>query len=184
VVRAKARVVEQVGQPLIAPGPIAGRWVRPGLRLARSRSIRRSNAMGQQIKNVMTKTIFSVGEDTTLRQVAEQMRDHQIGDVLVTDDAGRLCGIVTDRDVVVRAVAEGMDLDVTKASEICSEQLVTLEPDAEVEDAVKLMRDRAIRRIPVVSDDKPVGIVTIGDLALARDPDSALADISAAPANT
>jgi CBS domain-containing protein len=139
--------------------------------------------MGQQIDTLMTKNIHCVGEGTPLRDVARLMRDQQIGDVLVTQSDGKLCGIVTDRDIVIRAIADGMDLEKTSAGDICSEQVVTLEPDADIDEAVRLMRERAIRRIPVVRDEVPVGIVSIGDLAVDRDPDSALADISAAPPN-
>ncbi|HEY1553419.1 MAG TPA: endopeptidase La [Kofleriaceae bacterium] len=137
----------------------------------------------QKIADIMTKDVRCVGAKTTVREVARLMRDHRIGNVLVTDDDGHLCGIVTDRDVVVRAVAEAKDLDTMTIGEIETEKLVTLAPDSPVDDAVRLMRDHAIRRIPVVDHDTPVGIVTIGDLAQARDPKSALGHISRAAAN-
>jgi CBS domain-containing protein len=111
------------------------------------------------------------------------MRDQQIGDVLVCDEDGSLCGIVTDRDIVVRAVSAGLSLDRTKIGEICSQQLVYVDPDASVEEIVRIMREHAIRRVPVVHGDKPIGIVSIGDLARLNDPNSALADISAAAPN-
>jgi CBS domain-containing protein len=112
------------------------------------------------------------------------MRANDIGDVIVVDDNGKLTGIVTDRDIVVRVVAEGRDPRATRLGDIASRELTVLAPDDPVERAVELMRERAIRRLPVVEQGKPVGIVSIGDLALDRDPDSALADISAAPPNT
>jgi CBS domain-containing protein len=139
--------------------------------------------VAQHIQDVMTKHVHCVGEGTTLREVARVMRDQQIGDVLVTGANDRLVGIITDRDLVVRAVAEGKDFDRTRAADICSGQIVTITPTATIDEAVELMRTKAVRRIPVVDHDKPVGIVSIGDLALDRDPRSALADISAAPAN-
>jgi CBS domain-containing protein len=110
------------------------------------------------------------------------MRDEDIGDVIVMDD-GKVCGIVTDRDVVVRALAEDRDPKSTKVAEICSRDLTTIAPGDPIDKAVKLMRERSIRRLPVVQGDRPVGIVSIGDLAQDRDPESALADISAAPPN-
>jgi CBS domain-containing protein len=131
----------------------------------------------------MTKQVHSVAEQTSLRQVAKLMRDKKIGDVLVTDKSGKLRGIVTDRDVVVRAVADSKDPDSTVVGDICTGQMTTLREDASVDEAVNLMRQHAIRRIPVVRDDKPVGIVSIGDLAKKKDPNSALADISMAPPN-
>jgi len=131
----------------------------------------------------MTKGVTCVGRDASLREVAQLMRDKKIGDVLVTDDKGKLCGIVTDRDVVVRAIAEGKDVQSTKVDDVCSGQLATLAPSASIDDAVKMMREKAVRRVPVVRDDVPVGIVSIGDLAVEKDPQSALADISAASPN-
>ena len=71
-----------------------------------------------------------------------------------------------------------------RLSDICSSNLATVGADASVKDAVKLMREGSLRRLPVVEDGRPVGIVSLGDLAIEREPESALADISAAPANT
>jgi CBS domain-containing protein len=140
--------------------------------------------MSKQIQNIMSKQVHCVERDTTLREVARVMKDKRIGDVLVTDRDGTLCGILTDRDVVVRAVASGRDMDATSAGEICSAELARLEPTATVDDAVHMMRERAVRRVPVVKGGVPVGIVSIGDLARALDPSSALAQISDAPPNT
>ena len=119
-----------------------------------------------------------------MREAAETMRAHDIGNVVVVDDNGKLSGILTDRDIVVRVVAEGRDPRATRVGDIASRELTAVSPDDPVDRAVQLMRDRAIRRLPAVEKDKVVGIVSIGDLALDRDPDSALADISAAPPNT
>lgn len=120
--------------------------------------------------------------DDTIRGAAEVMRDSNIGDVVVMDSDG-LCGIVTDRDLVVRALAAGQGPDM-RIGEICSRDVATVEPDADVGRAVELMRSNALRRLPVVDGDQLVGIVSIGDLAMSQDPKSALADISAAPPNT
>jgi ATP-dependent Lon protease len=142
--------------------------------------------MGEQkIKDVMTKAVHCVHEDATIRDVAKLMRDQNIGDVLVTDADDKLCGIITDRDIVVRSVAdEDVDIDKLRAGDICThDHLATLEPEAAVEEAIRLMRDRAIRRIPVVENEHPVGIVTIGDLAQQRDPNSALGKISQSSPN-
>ena len=139
--------------------------------------------MAQRIEDIMTRDVHCVPAETTLRECARIMRDKRIGDVLVTDPKGKLCGIVTDRDIVVRAVAEGKDLDTCKVGDIRSGQLVKLAPDAPVDEAVRLMRENAIRRIPVVQDDVPVGIVSIGDLAAHKDPRSALGQISKAAPN-
>jgi CBS domain-containing protein len=139
--------------------------------------------MPQQIQDVMTKQLHTVRNDATLRTVARMMHDQKIGDVVVTNADGTMCGIVTDRDLVVRGMAEQRDPDTTQVAVVCTDEVIKLPPSATIDEAVKLMREHAVRRIPVVSDGKAVGIVTIGDLARAKDPDSALAQISAAPPN-
>lgn len=120
---------------------------------------------------------------TSLADAAKVMRDRDIGDVLVERD-GKLCGVVTDRDIVVRGVAADVDPGAVRTGDICSRELATLSPTDSVRDAVALMRERALRRLPIVESGRPVGIVSLGDLAIERDADSALADISAAPANS
>ncbi len=94
----------------------------------------------------------------------------------------RLCGLVTDRDLVVKGLAEGLDASSATIEEICSHNPVTLSSDQSVEDAVKMMREHDIRRLPVVDGGDLVGIVSLGDLAIEKDPKSVLADISKAPA--
>ena len=136
--------------------------------------------MAQQIQEIMTTQLHIVRSDTSLFDVARMMRDARIGDVLVTNRDGTLRGIITDRDIVVRAAASGKHLDRTQVGEICTDQIVKLEPTATVDEAVNLMRQHAIRRVPVVSNGQPVGIVSIGDLAREKDPNSTLAQISSA----
>lgn len=87
---------------------------------------------------------------------------------------------MTDRDITLRVVAEGKDPSSTLLGDCCSQNLITLDPNSSVDEAVKLMRDNAIRRLPVVEEGKPVGIVSLGDLAIQKDPKSVLADISEA----
>jgi CBS domain-containing protein len=133
-----------------------------------------------KISEVMTTNVATLDMKSTAADAARVMKEQDIGDVVVTD-GDQIRGIVTDRDIVVRAVAENKNpLDVPLA-EIVSDDLVTLSPQDSVDDAVRLMADRALRRLPVVENGKPVGIVTLGDLAVERDPNSALADISEAP---
>lgn len=139
--------------------------------------------MTERIRDVMTTNPQTLPESTIVREAAETMRANDIGDVIVNDDNGQLTGILTDRDIVVRVVAEGRDPRATRIGDIASRELTAVSPDDPLDRAVQLMRERAIRRLPVVEQGKPVGIVSIGDLALYRDPGSALADISAAPPN-
>ncbi|WP_128378295.1 CBS domain-containing protein [Streptomyces cavernae] len=138
--------------------------------------------MAQHVREVMTMEPVTVEPRTSVTTVARMMRDENIGAVLVTE-GDRLRGLVSDRDLVVRAVAEGGDPDQTTVARACSEDLVTVGPDDDVDRAVELMREHSVRRIPVVEEGHPVGIVSIGDLAMERDPGSALGDISAARPN-
>lgn len=138
--------------------------------------------MPETIRELMTPSPRTVGHQDTVRQAAEAMRDEDIGNVIVCD-SGEVCGIVTDRDIAIRVVATGKDPSKTIVGDICSRDLTTISPDDSVDDAVRLMRDNALRRLPVVERGKPVGVVSIGDLAIDLDSHSALADISAAPGN-
>ena len=136
--------------------------------------------MAQTIQDVMTPDPTILPTTSTLADAARAMRDGDIGDVLVEQN-GTLCGIVTDRDIVVRAVAEARDPHDVRLGDICTPQVTALSPGDSVEDAVALMRRQALRRLPVCEQGRAVGIVSLGDLAVERDPGSALADISAAP---
>lgn len=138
--------------------------------------------VAKRIAEVMTKDPVAVHLDVALTEAAKIMRDHSIGGVLVTSD-GHLCGMLTDRDIVVRAVAENRDPRRTTVGDVCSADIAVLEPEADAADAARLMRARAIRRVPVVADGEPVGIVSMGDLAIERDENSVLSDISEAAPN-
>lgn len=135
------------------------------------------------VSAVMTQQPVVLGAQSLLTDAARAMRDSDIGDVIVVE-GGSICGIVTDRDIVVRVIASGKDPSTTRLDEICSKDVTTISADVRLDDAVRIMREKAIRRLPVVDSGKPVGVVSIGDLAVERDPTSALADISQAPPNT
>ena len=138
--------------------------------------------MAQTIRDVMTVDPVTVPASATLTEAARLMRDSDVGDVLVERE-GELWGIVTDRDIVVRAVADGKAPADVQIGDVCSGPVESLTPDDSVEDAVETMRTKALRRLPVCDNGHAVGIVSLGDLAMSRDSTSALADISAAPPN-
>lgn len=138
--------------------------------------------MAKVISEVMTPDPISLTVDATVAEAARQMRDYDIGDVLITDSRG-LRGVLTDRDIVIRAIAAQRDPGMTQVSEILSADPICLAPGDPVGKAVDLMRRHALRRLPVCEGEQVVGIVSIGDLAIEEDSRSALADISAAPAN-
>jgi CBS domain-containing protein len=137
--------------------------------------------VAETIRDVMTSDPSTVEASATVEEAAKLMAEKDIGNVLVVEN-GEVQGIVTDRDIVVRVLAKGNGPDAS-VREACSTGLETLSPDDSVEDAIKKMEQADVRRLPVVEDDKPVGIVSIGDLAQDKDSDSALADISAASPN-
>ncbi|MGW7101854.1 CBS domain-containing protein [Streptomyces sp. NPDC054883] len=140
--------------------------------------------MTRRVHEVMTGKPVTVEKLTSLAEAARVMRDADIGDVLVVD-GGRLHGILTDRDLVIRAMAEDRDPAETTVQAVCSTEPVTIKPDDGVDRASDLMRRHALRRLPVqTADGELVGVVTLGDLEVERDPGSALAAISAAEPDT
>jgi CBS domain-containing protein len=138
--------------------------------------------MAHRAREVMTPAPVALPADTPLTEAAKRMRDQGIGAVLVHDDS-KLKGLVTDRDIVIRAIAEDKSPAPTTLGAVCSDRLVTVGPDESTGAAVRLMRENAVRRIPVVENGQAIGILSLGDLALERDERSALADVSAAPPN-
>lgn len=139
-------------------------------------------ARSRNIKFAMSPNPIVLDGSTTVAQAAKTMRAQRVGDVIVSKN-DRVFGILTDRDIVVRGVARGFNADNTRIEDICTCHLATLSPGSTEDDAVALMRKSAVRRLPVVEGGKAVGIVSIGDLAVQLDPDSALGAISAATPN-
>lgn len=136
--------------------------------------------MGQKIRDLMTDRLVDLDPDRPIAEGARRMREENIGDVLLTR-GGKLEGIVTDRDIVVRCIAEDGDPRTGKLGDICSRDMITLSPDDDAAEAARLMGDKAIRRLPVVENGLLRGVVSLGDLAVERDQHSALREISAAP---
>ena len=123
---------------------------------------------------IMTKSVRTATREMSLREVAAMMRDGDMGAVPVVDD-GRLIGIVTDRDIVVRAVAEGKTAD-TPIGEVMTTELFTVAPDDFVFEAIRLMGDKQVRRIPVVSEDGSLaGIIAMADVALEMEDEQEIA---------
>ena len=138
--------------------------------------------MANRVSEVMTPNPAVLNVTSTINDAARLMRDSNIGTIIVRNEQG-VCGIVTDRDLVIRGIAEGQDPAVTTLDKVYSEHLATLSPDDSIDNAIELMRKKAVRRAPVVQDSNAVGVVSLGDLAVERDPESALGRISAAPPN-
>ena len=136
--------------------------------------------MAQSIREIMTADPRTVASGATVAEAAREMRDGDVGSVVVVENGG-VTGIITDRDIAVRVVAEGLDPDATRVGEAATRDPVTLTVDQTVDDAIRLVRERDVRRIVVVQDGRPAGVVSLGDLAIERDTDSALADIASEP---
>jgi CBS domain-containing protein len=155
------------------------RWARPGR--ASAKPTYEEKPMADTIRDLLKGDPVTVEANATVEEAAKLMGEKDVGNVLVVD-GDEVKGIVTDRDIVVRVIAkgEGPDADVSDAA---TTDLETLSPDASIEDAIQKMEQADVRRLPVVEDGKPLGVVSLGDLAQARDKDSALANISAASPN-
>ncbi|MEH0821422.1 MULTISPECIES: CBS domain-containing protein [Micromonospora] len=136
-----------------------------------------------RVSDVMTRQVVYLPAETPLDEAARVMKESDIGDVVVTDGA-TLAGMLTDRDIVVRAVAERADPGTTTIGSIITREVVMIEQHCTANEAAALMRERNIRRVLVCDNDrKLVGIVSLGDLAMQLDPQSALSDISEAAPN-
>jgi CBS domain-containing protein len=138
--------------------------------------------MATKIRDIMTGSPTAVRPELDIVTVARAMRDEDIGAVLVADD-DKMYGLVTDRDLVVRGLAAGGDPSSARVGKLCSDVTATVGPDDSLDTAAQRMRESSVRRLPVVENGRPVGIVSLGDLAIEKDSDSALADISAAKGN-
>lgn len=120
--------------------------------------------MADFVRDVMTPGVAAVHPDASLVEAAQVMRAQDIGHVLVAMD-GQVLGVLTDRDIALRAVADGADPLTVSAHAVCTMNPVVVTPDDAVSAAVSLMREIAVRRLPVVEDGQPVGMVFLGDLA-------------------
>ncbi|CAL9380613.1 CBS domain-containing protein [Streptomyces sp. NPDC090994] len=118
---------------------------------------------GEYVKDVMTPGVVAVRPGASLVEAARLMRDHGIGDVVVADGQ-RVVGMLTARDITVRAVAEGVDPLAVGVGAVCTRDPLVVAPGLPARDALTLMRERAVRRLPVVENGLPVGLVSLGDL--------------------
>ena len=138
--------------------------------------------MAEDIRSVMTSNPATLESSATIAEAAKLMDQRDIGNVLLVDGE-TLAGIVTDRDIAVKAVAKGLDPASATVGEIATKDPATVSPDQDVTKALEVMREKAVRRVPVVEDGKPVGIVALGDLSGHSQSDETLERISEAPQN-
>ena len=133
--------------------------------------------MDAKVRDVMTPGPIGVDYDQSVGEAARAMRDWGVGAILVVSN-GSLYGLVTDRDLVVRAVAEERGAD-EPVGPLSSANLIGVDADANVHEAMRLMRQHGVRRLPVLEDGQVTGIVSLGDLAMQDEPDLAFAQLSA-----
>ena len=135
------------------------------------------------LRDVMTRNPQTLDQGASVVDAARIMRDSDVGAVIVSK-GDEVTGIVTDRDIVVRGIADGRDAQSLTVGDVASTGVETAAPDDSIDEALQRMENENIRRLPVVDKGKPVGIVSLGDLAKAADEAEAgdtLRDISSAP---
>ena len=134
-----------------------------------------------KLQDVMTKRVFTSTPKTSIKEVADMMKELNVGAIPIVE-SNKPVGIITDRDIVLRTISEDKDPTNVRASDIMSVDLIFGTPDMDVDDAAALMSRYRIRRLPVVENNRIVGIVTLGDLAanphVADEAGNALSDIS------
>ncbi|HHT62415.1 MAG TPA: CBS domain-containing protein [Clostridia bacterium] len=118
-----------------------------------------------KVREIMTEDVKTVTPDTGVENVARLMKENDIGTVLVCEGS-KTIGLITDRDIVIRAIAEGKNPSTVKAGEVMSTNLVEVTPDTDVHEAAEMMADYQIKRLPVVENGRLIGIVALGDLAI------------------
>ena len=121
--------------------------------------------MANSVRDAMTADPRSIGKSVSVVEAARLMREQDIGSLPITDDE-KLVGMITDRDITMRVVAEAADPKMTSVEEVYSQDLISVEPDNDLGEALRLMARHQIRRLPVVENGRLVGIVAQADIAL------------------
>jgi CBS domain-containing protein len=123
--------------------------------------------MAKSVRDTMTENPRSIGASTSVVEAARLMREEHIGSLPITEDE-QLVGMITDRDITTRVVAEAADPQRTSVGDVYSRDLISIEPDKDLEEALRLMAQHQVRRLPVVENGRLVGIVAQADIALAH----------------
>lgn len=121
-----------------------------------------------KVKEIMSKKIASLNSEDSVERAAQLMKQYDVGSIPVCQQ-NQVVGIVTDRDIAVRTIAEGRDSKQQKVSDIMSANPVVGNPDMDVHDAARIMSDQQIRRLPIVDNNSLVGIVALGDISVEPD---------------
>ena len=119
-----------------------------------------------KVEDVMTTDVMTCRDTDMLVDCATMMKELNVGAIPIVDEDNNLVGIITDRDITIRAVTRGIDLYNAQVGDFMTPSPITVEPETNVEDAAEMMADNQIRRLPVVKNGRIVGIVSLGDLAV------------------
>ena len=120
--------------------------------------------MGKRVKDAMTSDVKTATPTQSLTDAAKLMKEEDVGSIPIVDGE-RLVGVVTDRDIVVRGIADGSDPHAIRLGDIASRDVVTVRPDDDLDEALRLMAQHQVRRLPVVEDGQLVGVVATADVA-------------------
>lgn len=122
-----------------------------------------------KVKDIMTKDVVIADKNDTVLTVAKLMKHHNIGTVPVVENAQKVLGMVTDRDIVLNMADYNFDPANTKALSLMSSKVYSVKPEADISSAIELMKKQQIRRLPVIENEKLVGMLSIGDIAVRSD---------------
>jgi CBS domain-containing protein len=119
-----------------------------------------------QVQELMSQPVITCGPGDTLNRVAQLMWEHDCGAIPVTDEDGKVVGIITDRDVCMAAYTQGLPLQAIRVTTVIAREVFSCHPQDSVDDAERLMADKQIRRVPVLDGaDRPVGLLSLNDIA-------------------
>lgn len=122
-----------------------------------------------KVQDIMTKNVLFVKENTPIREIAEIMKENDIGSLPVCNKNKEILGIITDRDIVIRGICSKKTVKDIFAKEIMTEKIITVSPFTDLDDAFSIMSDLQVRRLPVVNKKQLIGMLTMGDLSQAVD---------------
>lgn len=118
-----------------------------------------------RVKDCMTHSVVQAAPETTLSDVAKLMSSNKVGSIPICNKQNHVVGLITDRDIITRCIANNLNCSNTKASDIMNTEVIKTTPDTDLEEACKTMSENQIRRLPVIQDGEIVGMLSVGDLA-------------------
>lgn len=158
--RLQAQLVEDKDQWMVSPAPVSAKT-----RARQTMAKEGGKVVAKTVRDVMTSNVRAAASTDSLADAAQMMKEEDVGSLPVVED-DRLIGILTDRDIIVRAVAERVDPQSISVGDVASRELVTVDPDQDLDEALSLMARHRVRRLPVVADGRLVGILAQADVAI------------------